>query len=221
MEARIAKSPALLSLEDRANSFTHAIGSGMCIAGLALLVVLSSLTGDPWKIVSFSVFGATLVLLYTASSVYHAVHRPALRRALRILDHVSINLLIAGTYTPFMLVNLRGPLGWWMFGIIWTLAVIGVVHDLFFTGRFKLLSTLLYLGMGWIVVVIMRPLAQCLPTSGLALLIAGGLSYSLGAIFYLFDKKMPFGHAVWHVFVLGGSVCHFLSIVLGVLPFRS
>lgn len=220
MQTPSGKSPALLALEDHANSHTHAIGCGMAIAGLSVLAVSSALTGDAWKIVSCCLFGATLVLLYTASSLYHAVHRPALRRALRVLDHVSINLLIAGTYTPFVLVNLRATVGWWIFGAIWALALAGVVAELFLTGRFKKLSTLLYVAMGWIIVVAIGPLVRTLPIPALVLLVAGGLSYTLGAVFYLLDRRMPFGHAVWHVFVLGGSVCHFLSIVLGVLPYR-
>jgi hemolysin III len=220
MDPKTGKTPALLDWENRANSYTHAIATGMSIAGLAFMVVLASLTGDPWKIVSVSIFGATLVLLYTSSSLYHAVRRPALRKALRIMDHVSINLLIAGTYTPFTLVNLRGQLGWIMFGTIWGLALAGVILEIFFTGRFKILGTLLYIAMGWIIVFAMKPLVSTLPTSALALLFAGGLSYSLGAIFYIFDKKLPFGHAIWHVFVLGGSVCQFISVCLGVIPFK-
>ncbi len=218
MEARAGKSLALLSLEDRANSFTHAVGTGMSVAGLAILVVFASVQGDPWKIVSVSVFGTTLVLLYATSSLYHSVHRPQLRKLLRIFDHVSIHLLIAGTYTPFLLVNRRGPTGWTVFGIIWGLAVAGIVKDAFLTGRFKLVSTLLYLAMGWTILAVLRPLSQCVPPLAMVLLLAGGLSYSLGATFYMLDKKLPFGHAVWHLFVLGGSVCHFLSIFLGVLP---
>lgn len=218
MDARAGKSPALLTLEDRANHFTHAVGTGMAVAGLAILVVLTSLLGDPWKIVAVSIFGTTLVLLYTTSSLYHATNRPGLRRLLRIFDHVSIHLLIAGTYTPFLLVNLRGRLGWTVFGIIWGLASAGIVKDVFLTGRFKLVSTLLYLAMGWTILAVVGPLSRTVPPVAMALLLAGGLSYTLGAAFYMLDKKLPFGHAVWHVFVLGGSVCHFLSICLGVLP---
>jgi len=221
MEAHAGKSFALLQLEDRANSFTHAVGTGMAVTGLAVLVVLASFLGDPWKVVSVSIFGATLVLLYATSSIYHAVERPGLQRLLRIFDHVSINLLIAGTYTPFLLVNLRGRIGWTVFGIIWGLAAAGIVKDAFLTGRFKLLSTLLYLAMGWTILAVVRPLAQSVPRVAMVLLLAGGVSYSLGAAFYMLDKKLPFGHAVWHLLVLGGSVCHFLSIFLGVLPHSS
>jgi hemolysin III len=218
MEARTGKFLALLNLEDRANSFTHAVGTGMGLAGLVVLVVFASVLGDPWKIVSVSIFGATLVLLYATSSLYHATNRPELRKLLRIFDHVSIHLLIAGTYTPFLLVNLRGRTGWTVFGIIWGLAVAGIIKDVFLTGRFKLVSTLLYLAMGWTILAVISPLSRALPPVAMVLLLVGGLSYSLGAAFYMLDKKLPFGHAVWHLFVLGGSVCHFLSVYLGVLP---
>ena len=217
MAIPFTKSSILLDLEDRANSLTHAVGAGIFVAGLALIIVLASLTGDPWKIVSVSIYGATLVILYTISTLYHSVKSIKVRRVFRILDHVSIHLLIAGTYTPFMLVSLRGPFGWSIFGMIWGLAVIGIAADVFFTGRFKTLSTILYLLMGWLIVIALRPLSHVLPTAGLALLFAGGAAYSLGAAFYLFDKRLPFGHMVWHIFVLGGSVCHYLSVVLGVL----
>ena len=217
MAIPFTKSSILLDLEDRANSLTHAVGAGIFVAGLALIIVLASLTGDPWKIVSVSIYGATLVILYTISTLYHSVKSIKVRRIFRILDHVSIHLLIAGTYTPFMLVSLRGAFGWSIFGMIWGLAVIGIAADVFFTGRFKTLSTILYLLMGWLIVIALRPLSHVLPTAGLALLFAGGAAYSLGAAFYLFDKRLPFGHMVWHIFVLGGSVCHYLSVVLGVL----
>ncbi len=217
MAISFTKSSILLDLEDRANSLTHAVGAGIFVAGLALIIVLASLTGDPWKIVSVSIYGATLVILYTISTLYHSVKSVKVRRVFRILDHVSIHLLIAGTYTPFMLVSLRGAFGWSIFGMIWGLAVIGIAADVFFTGRFKTLSTILYLLMGWLIVIALRPLSHVLPTAGLALLFAGGAAYSLGAAFYLFDKRLPFGHMVWHIFVLGGSVCHYLSVVLGVL----
>ena len=217
MNIPFTKSSILLDLEDRANSLTHAVGAGIFVAGLALIIVLASLTGDPWKIVSVSIYGATLVILYTISTLYHSVKSLKVRRVFRILDHVSIHLLIAGTYTPFMLVSLRGTFGWSIFGMIWGLALIGMAADVFLTGRFKTLSTILYLLMGWLIVIALRPLSHVLPTAGLALLFAGGLAYSLGAAFYLFDKRLPFGHMVWHIFVLGGSVCHYLSVVLGVL----
>ena len=207
-------------LEDRANTLTHAVGMGICIAGLALMALLSARIGDPWKIVSVCVFGSTLVLLYGTSTLYHSTHSIELRRIFRIIDHISIRLLIAGTYTPFLLVNLRGPWGWSLFWVLWGMALGGIVSDLFFTGKFKLLSTLMYLVMGWAAVVVLGPLIRSLPPTGFALLLAGGLSYSLGSVFYLLDKRIPFGHAVWHLFVLGGSICHFFAVVIGVLPFQ-
>lgn len=213
-----SKSPGLLELEDRANALTHAMGAGICIAGLAVLAVLSASTRDPWKIVSSCVFGATLVLLYSASTLYHSTRAPRLRRAFRVLDHVSIHLLIAGTYTPFLLVNLRDGLGWTLFAVIWGLAMAGVAKDLFLTGRFKFVSTLLYVLMGWVIVVALRQLLDSLSAPGVALLFAGGIVYTLGATFYLLDKRMPFGHAAWHLCVLGGSICHILSVIVGVVP---
>jgi len=213
-----AKSATLLEHEERANTLTHAVGAGICIAGLAVMAVLSAATGDPWKIASACIFGATLVLLYSASTLYHSTRSPRLRRAFRVLDHVSIHLLIAGTYTPFLLVNLRGGSGWTLFGIIWGLALAGVAKDLFLTGRFKFLSTLLYVLMGWVILGALRQLFQNLSPTGIALLFAGGTVYTLGATFYLLDKRMPYGHAAWHLCVLGGSICHILSVIAGVLP---
>jgi len=218
MSSLFEKSPRLLDLEDRANSLTHAVGVGVFLAGLALLAVLSILTHDLWKIASVSVFGISLVLLYGTSTLYHAAREPSVRKFLRVLDHLSIRLLIAGTYTPFLLVNLRGPWGWGLFWTIWGLAAVGIVADLFFTGRAKVLSTLLYIVMGWVIVVAIGPLSRSLPTEALMLLVLGGLAYTLGAVFYLLDSRIPFGHALWHLFVLNGSICHYLAVILGVLP---
>lgn len=212
-----AKSPALLALEDRANLLTHAIGVGICLAGLALMVVVASAAGDPWKIVSVAVFGATLVQLYASSMLYHATEDPALKRRFQVWDHIAIYFLIAGTYTPFLLVNLRGSWGWPLFWVMWALALGGLVKDLFLTGRSKALSTLLYVLMGWVVLVVMRPLAASLPTSAFVLIFTGGVAYTLGAVFYVLDKKIPFGHAIWHLFVLAASLCHLLAVLLGVL----
>ena len=216
MDARTAKPQWLADLEDLANSLTHAVGAGIFIAGLALLAVLSGMGRDPWRIVSVCVYGSTLVLLFSASTLYHAARHPALRRAFRVADHMSIHFLIAGTYTPFALVTLHGRTGWILFGSVWGLALVGAVRDIFLTGRFKGLSTALYLVMGWLVVAVVGPLHRALPPSAFWLLFAGGLAYSLGAVFYLLDKRLPFGHAVWHLFVLGGGICHFLSVTLGV-----
>lgn len=215
-----AKSTTLLDLEDKANALTHAVGTGIGVSGMALMTALSATSRDPWKIASTCLFGATLVLLFVASTLYHSARDPRRRKALQVLDHVSINFLIAGTYTPFLLVNMRANWGWPLFCAIWGLALVGMVGELFFTGRFKLLSTVRYILMGWIILVALRPLVASVPLVSVVLLFVGGGVYSLGAVFYLLDKKIPFGHAVWHVFVIGGSVCHLLSVTLGVLPFR-
>lgn len=220
MDDPTVKSPELLEMEDRANTLTHAVGTGVALAGLALLVVLAIGSGDPWKIVSVCIYGATSVLLFAASTLYHSTRTPILRRSFRVVDHISINFLIAGTYTPFLLVNLRGDRGWPLFGAIWGLAILGFVSELFLTGKYKILSTVRYLLMGWIILVALGPLFRHVSTTAVALVFAGGVAYSLGAVFYLFDRRLPFGHAVWHVFVLCASVCHFLSIALGVIPYK-
>ena len=218
MHAIIAKPLDLPNMEDMANGITHAIGVGGSLAGLALLASISGQTGDPWKIVSVCVYGATLVLLFTASTLYHSARSASRRRSLRMLDHAAINLLIAGTYTPFLLVNLRGPWGWSLFGTIWFLAFANIALGLLSASKKKTLRTILYLAMGWIVAIAMPPLAHSISTTGLALLIVGGIVYSLGTAFYALDKRIAYGHMVWHLFVLTGSICHFLSITLGVLP---
>jgi hemolysin III len=219
MGLSIVKTPLLLELEDRANGISHAIGVGAAIAGLGLLATLSAQTGDPWKIVSSCIYGSTLVILFAASTLYHTARSKPWRRILRLLDHAAIPLLIAGTYTPFLLVNIRGPWGWSLFGAIWTLAVAGVAMGIASSGRFKAARTILYLLMGWLVVVAMPPLSRNISTAGLWLLVSGGIAYTLGTAFYALDRRLPYGHMVWHVFVLGASVCHFLSITLGVLPY--
>ena len=204
-------------VEEIANFVTHGIGLVLSVAGLTLLVTFSALSGDPWRIVSFSIYGGTLVVLYVASTLYHGVPYAAAKRVLRRVDHASIFLLIAGTYTPFVLVVLRGGLGWTMFGIIWALAAFGVAVKIAFnTGRFEALTVVLYLGMGWMGVMAVKPMLATLPGSGLALVVAGGLAYTVGVIFYA-GRCIPFNHAIWHLFVITGSVCHFLAIILFVL----
>ncbi|HZL46234.1 MAG TPA: hemolysin III family protein [Opitutaceae bacterium] len=197
--------------EEIANSLTHGVGLLLSVAGLAVLVTFAALRGDAWAVTASAIFGASLVVLYTSSTLYHALRAPRLKQAVRIVDHVAIFLLIAGTYTPFMLVNLRGPWGWSLFGVIWALAAAGVTLKLFFTGRFRVLSTLVYLFMGWLVVVAFKPLVAALPRDSLIMLFSGGLAYSLGTVFYLW-KRLPYHHAVWHLFVLAGSVCHFFAV---------
>lgn len=202
--------------EEIANAVTHGVGALLAAAALSLLVVFATIYGNVWNVVSFSIYGATLVILYLCSTLYHSFQNEKVKSIFKVLDHSSIFLLIAGTYTPFTLVSLRGngngPLGWTIFGVVWGLALFGIVFKAFFVKRFKLLSTLIYVGMGWIIVFAIKPLAMDLQKGGLILLVAGGLSYTLGAILYMW-KKIPFNHAIWHLFVLGGSVCHFFCIL--------
>ena len=205
--------------EELANVVSHGFGTALACVGLVLLVVRAALHGTAWHIVSGAVFGSTLVLLYAASTAYHAIPTSAARakHAAKVADHVCIYLLIAGSYTPFALVTLRSGLGWWLFGATWLIAAIGVGAEAFWVYRPKWLSALAYLGMGWIAIFAIRPLAAALPPAGLWLLLAGGIAYTLGTIFYVM-KRVPYMHAVWHGFVIGGSVCHFLAVFLGVWP---
>lgn len=211
--------PFLRSLpnEERANTITHGLGAVLSLVGGAGLIVLAARGGDPWQIVSAAVFSAALLLLYTASTVYHAVRRQPVKARLEILDHAAIYLLIAGTYTPFTLVGLRGPWGWSLFGVIWGLALIGVVAKLFLTGRFSRLSTLTYIAMGWLVVVAIAPALRALPASALIWLLLGGLLYTAGTFFFHQDR-LPYAHAIWHLFVLAGSACHVAAVSTQVLP---
>lgn len=203
--------------EELANVITHGCGAALSVAGLALLVSFAALRGDAWHVVSAAVFGTTLVLLYTASTLYHAFRNADTKRLLRKFDHAGIFLLIAGTYTPFLLVSLRGPWGWSLFGVVWGLGLTGVGLKFWLAGRFRVMSTLIYLGMGWLVVLAARPMLEAVPPGGLWLLLAGGLSYTGGAVFYLW-RRLPYHHAVWHVFVLAGSVCHWAAVFVYVLP---
>ncbi|MBL7993893.1 hemolysin III family protein [bacterium] len=203
--------------EEIANSITHGIGAALSIAGLVILVVMAALHGDAWHIVSCAIYGASMIMLYTASTLYHSFQNPNIKHAMRILDHSSIYLLIAGTYTPFTLISLRGPWGWSLFGVVWGLALTGIIFKLYFTGRFNKASTIIYVLMGWIAVIAIKPMIDIIPFGGLALLFGGGLSYTLGVIFYVW-KKLPYHHAVWHLFVLGGTILHFFAILFFVLP---
>ena len=203
--------------EEIAHAVSHGIGILLSIAGLAVLVAFASLYGNAWHITSSSIYGATLILLYTASTLYHGIPQPAVKQVLRRIDHAAIFLLIAGTYTPFTLVNLRGEWGWTLFGLVWGFALLGVVLETVVKKRIKWLSLTLYLGLGWLVLIAIEPLLDAVATGGLVLLLAGGLSYSLGVVFYV-RKQMAYHHAVWHLFVLAGSVLHFFSVFFYVLP---
>jgi hemolysin III len=202
--------------EELANTLTHGLGAVLSALGGAALIVLAALHGDVWLIVSSSIFVAALLLLYTASTLYHAARSAVLRTRLKVLDHCAIYLLIAGSYTPFMLGSVRGGWGWSLFGVIWGLAAAGVVFKLFFTGRFNILSTIIYIAMGWLVLIGAGPLVRHLDTSTLFWLVAGGITYTAGTLFY-HRPRMPFAHAVWHLFVLGGSLCHGIAVTTLIL----
>jgi len=199
--------------EEIANAVTHGIGAALSVAGLVLLVVFAAMRGDAWRVVSFSIYGATLIILYIASTLYHAFTNIKLKRFFRTMDHISIFLLIAGTYTPITLVCMRGPWGWTIFGLIWGLAIAGVVLKAFFMGRFEKTAIALYVAMGWLIIIAVKPMIQMVPPGTVMWLVIGGVSYTMGLTFYAL-KKMPYHHAVWHLFVLGGSVCQYMGIVL-------
>ena len=201
---------------ERFNSISHLVGAALALAALVVLVVFASLQGDPWKIVSFSIYGTTLFLLYTFSTLYHSLHGRA-KIIFQKLDHAAIYLLIAGSYTPFTLVTLRGAWGWSLFGIVWGLAIVGIVLDSLHRNGPRIYQMVIYLLMGWVVLVALYPLLQNLPTGGLILLVFGGLCYTGGMVFYALDVKMNHAHGIWHLFVLAGSVSHFLAIYLYVL----
>ncbi len=203
--------------EEIANAITHGLGVGLSIAALVLLIVVAATKGNGWHLASAIVYGTTLLLLYLGSTLYHSIPGEKARHVLKIIDHSAIYLLIAGTYTPFTLVTLRDSGGWWLFGIVWSLAAVGISLEAFWVYRPKWVSAVVYLGMGWLVVTAMHPLMANLAAPGFWLLVAGGLAYTLGTVFYVL-KKIPYMHAVWHLFVLGGSVCHFLAVMLFVLP---
>lgn len=203
--------------EEIASALTHGLGAAAALAGGAVLITLAALYGDGWQLSAAIVFGITLLLLYTASTLYHAIQHPTAKGRLQIFDHCAIYLLIAGTYTPFTLIGLRGPWGWGLFAAIWTLAVAGVAFKLFYTGRFKLLSTIVYIAMGWLVIVAIKPMLSALDGWTLGWLLAGGAFYTLGTFFY-HRESISYSHAIWHLFVIGGSVCHFVAVTRQVLP---
>jgi len=204
-------------LEERINILSHAAGLFLSVVATVLLVIRASHYGNTWHIVSVIIFGASLIALYAASTAYHSATRPEVRARLRVVDHATIYTLIAGTYTPFTLITLSGTVGWVIFAVSWSMAICGIILKLFFTGRFNLVSTLMYVFMGWIIVFAVKPLLASLPTDGLYWLIAGGLSYTVGAVIYSI-KKIPLNHAIFHLFVLAGSICHIVAVYFYVLP---
>ena len=204
--------PTMRSVEEEiANTLTHGVGLGLAVAGWCVLLVFASLEGSVWSIVGCGIYGATLVMLYAASTFYHSVTSPRWKPTLRLCDHMCIFLLIAGTYTPFLLTTLRGPWGWTLLALVWTCAIAGILFKLYAAGRFRSVSAAPYLGMGWLVVLAAKPLLQLMPVGGLLWLLGGGLFYSAGTIFYRRDHNRYY-HAVWHIFVLLGSVCHFCAV---------
>ena len=203
--------------EEIAHATTHGLGLLLSIAGFATLVAAAALRGDAWHVTGAAIFGATLVLLFTASTLYHAITHRGAKRVFQRLDHAAIFLLIAGTYTPFTLVNLRGAWGWTLLGLVWSLAILGIVLQTAAPQRTRRLSLALYLAMGWMVVIAAEPLVKSVHPDGLALLVLGGLIYTLGVVFYAW-QRLPYNHAIWHVFVLAGSACHFSCVLGYVIP---
>ena len=201
---------------EKFNSISHLAGAVLAATGSVLLIVLAARLGDPWKIVSVSIYGAMLLALYVGSTLYHSVRGPA-KDVLRKFDHCAIYLLIAGTYTPFVLVTLRGPWGWSLFGAVWGLALAGIVQEIWFAKGARLLSLAIYVLMGWLALIAIVPLISALTVAGFAWLAAGGLLYTIGIIFYVYDERMRHGHGIWHLFVLGGSACHYFAVLLYVV----
>lgn len=202
--------------EEVANALTHGIGAAVALAAGAVLITLVAVRGDGWELAGTIVFCVALFLLYLASTLYHAIPHPVAKARLKVFDHCAIYVLIAGTYTPFTLIGLRGAWGWSLFAVIWTLAVAGVVFKLFFTGRFKLVSTLIYIAMGWLVLVAIVPMTRALDAWALSWLFAGGVAYTAGTFFYM-SRRIRYAHTIWHSFVIGGSACHFLAVAGHVL----
>ncbi|EMY60106.1 PAQR family membrane homeostasis protein TrhA [Leptospira terpstrae] len=202
-----------------ANAVTHGIGGGLSIAGLSLLLTMAVLYGNIWHIVSSAIYGATLILLYLASTLYHGIYHTATKRIFKVIDHASIYLLIAGTYTPFTLVSLRehSEWGWTLFLVVWILAFAGVLLLLLFPGKYSGARVVVYILMGWLAIFVVKDIRTAIGVGGISWLVAGGLSYTVGVIFYLWDR-LPFNHAIWHLFVLSGSLCHFFAILFYVLP---
>jgi hemolysin III len=203
--------------EEIAHAITHGVGLLLSVAALTILAVFATLRGDAWHIVSCSIYGSTLVLLYAASTFYHALPAPRAKVVFRVLDHAAIYVLIAGTYTPFTLVNLRGGWGWALFGVVWGLGILGVVLEAVARQRVRILSLVLYLALGWLGAIAVKPLLDSVATGGLVLLLLGGVAYTGGVVFYCW-RRLPYHHAIWHIFVLAGSVLHYFAVLFFVIP---
>ena len=213
----MSKTKAYTVAEEVAHALTHGVGAIAAIVGLIFMLVWAVSYGDTFHVVSASIYGASLILLYLASTLYHAFPWPRVKAFFQQMDHAAIYVLIAGTYTPFALVNLRGPWGWSLLGVVWGIAVVGVIMEVAMKERKKWLSLSLYLGMGWMALIMIKPMIDSVEPGGLWLLLAGGLAYTFGVIFYVW-KSLRFHHAIWHLFVLAGSVLHFFSVFYFVLP---
>ena len=205
-------------LEEVANSVTHGVGTALSIAGLVILVTMAARRGDAWHVTSFAIFGSSLVLLYLASTLYHSLPQGASKRLFRVIDHACIYLLIAGTYTPFTLTVLRGPMGWTLFGLVWGLALAGVIFKVFMGHRYRIFSTIAYVLIGWVAVIAVKQMVEVMPLAGFLWIVAGGLAYTFGVVFYAYDKRVPYFHAAWHLMVMTGSLCHFVAILFYILP---
>lgn len=205
--------------EEIANAGTHAVGVVLSVIALTLMVVFASGGGDLWRIVSVSIFGATLIAVYVASTLYHAIPHPKAKRLMRVFDHCAIYLLIAGTYTPFLLVSMRGPAGWTLFGVLWGLAAAGCLLKILCMERWETLSVVLYVAMGWAVIATIKPALAAVPPAALTLMAVGGIAYTAGIIFYAW-RRLPYHHAIWHLFVLVGSITHFIAVLYFVVPVR-
>ena len=209
--------PIRKDAEELANSITHGVGLVLSIAGFAVLLTLAVMHGSALRIVSCAIYGSTLICVYAASTLYHGITAPRFKHALKIVDHCAIYLLIAGTYTPFLLVNLGGHWGWSLLGVIWGLAMTGILLKFWFVDHFKIFSTAVYLAMGWLAIVAVKPLLLHISTPGIAWLVAGGLMYTIGVAFFA-APGLRYGHAIWHVFVMAGSICHYIAVLLVVVP---
>lgn len=217
MSKSVAQSHRYTAAEEIANALTHGLGAILSVAALLVMVGMTVAGADPYRIVGASVFGVTLILMYLASTLYHSLPHPSLKDILRTLDHCAIYLLIAGTYTPILLISMRGAIGWSLLVLMWTFAVAGCIFKVYFTGRFDKVSTALYVAMGWVAVLAIKPITEMVPSAALLLIAIGGLIYTGGVVFYLWDR-LPYNHAIWHLFVLGGSAFHFFAITFFVLP---
>ncbi len=208
--------PKYTKSEEIMNAITHGIGVGLSIAGLVILIVFAALYGDAWKVTASAIYGASMIILYTASTLYHSLSKTKAASKLNMFDHISIFYLIAGSYTPFMLVNMRGGWGWTIFGIVWACAITGTILKIIFGNRFRKVSTIIYLAMGWLIIIAFYPFLKSVDTGGIILLGLGGLSYTVGVVFYKW-KSLPYNHAIWHLFVLAGTVLQFFAVLFYVI----